>query len=103
MAALVAFLKVWRPAQVWTSPALRGHDPSIGYGEPRPASLGAGVPSDLPKVQLGGRTASSQEIMMAWVPWIILSIIVAVWGTGWFKGIVNPIFSWKYEVPACTT
>ncbi|GJE74544.1 L-lactate permease [Methylorubrum suomiense] len=99
MAALVAFLKVWRPAQVWTSPALRGHDPSIGYGEPRPASLGAGVPSDLPKVQLGGRTASSQEIMMAWVPWIILSIIVAVWGTGWFKGIVNPIFSWKYEVP----
>ena len=99
MAALVAFLKVWRPAQVWTSPALRGHDPSIGYGEPRPASLGAGVPSDLPKVQLGGRTASSQEILMAWVPWIILSIIVAIWGTGWFKGIVNPIFSWKYEVP----
>ncbi|MEE7457425.1 lactate permease [Methylorubrum populi] len=99
MAALVAFLKVWRPAQVWTSPALRGHDPSIGYGAPKPASLGAGVPGDLPKVHLGGRTASSQEIFMAWVPWIILSIIVAIWGTGWFKGIVNPIFSWKYEVP----
>ncbi|AWI90865.1 lactate permease [Methylobacterium sp. DM1] len=99
MAALVAFLKVWRPSQVWTSPALRGHDPSIGYGEPRPASLGAGVPGDLPKVHVGGRTASSQEILMAWVPWIILSIIVAIWGTGWFKGIVNPIFSWKYEVP----
>ena len=99
MAALVAFLKVWRPAQVWSSPALRGHDPSIGYGEPKPASLGAGVPGDLPKVHVGGRTASSQEILMAWVPWIILSIIVAIWGTGWFKGIVNPIFSWKYEVP----
>ena len=99
MGALVAFLRVWRPSQVWTSPALRGHDPSIGYGEPRPASLGAGVPSDLPKVQLGGRTASAQEIFMAWLPWIILSIIVAIWGTGWFKGIVNPIFSWKYEVP----
>ena len=99
MAALVLFLKVWRPAQVWSSPALRGHDPSIGYGEPRPASLGAGVPGDLPKAPIGGRTASSQEILMAWVPWIILSIIVAIWGTGWFKGIVNPIFSWKYEVP----
>jgi lactate permease len=99
MAALVLFLKVWRPAQVWSSPALRGHDPSIGYGEPKPASLGAGVPGDLPKVHVGGRTASSQEILMAWVPWIILSIIVAIWGTGWFKGIVNPIFSWKYEVP----
>ncbi|WP_342151205.1 L-lactate permease [Methylorubrum sp. SB2] len=99
MAALVAFLKVWRPAQVWTSPALRGHDPSLGYGEPRPASLGAGVPSDLPKVNLGGRTATSQEIFMAWLPWIILSIIVAIWGTGWFKDLVNPRFSWKYEVP----
>ena len=99
MGALVLFLKFWRPAQVWTSPALRGHDPSIGYGEPKPASLGAGVPSDLPKVQLGGRTASSHEIMMAWVPWIVLSVIVAIWGTGWFKGIVNPIFSWNYEVP----
>lgn len=99
MGALVLFLKFWRPAQVWTSPALRGHDPSIGYGAPRPASLGAGVPSDLPKVNLGGRTATSQEIFMAWVPWIILSVIVAIWGTGWFKGIVNPIFSWKYEVP----
>ena len=99
MGALVLFLKFWRPAQLWTSPALRGHDPSIGYGEPRPASLGAGVPSDLPKVHLGGRTATSREIFMAWVPWIILSVIVAIWGTGWFKGIVNPIFSWKYEVP----
>ncbi len=36
---------------------------------------------------------------MAWVPWIVLSIIVAIWGTGWFKGIVNPLFTWKYEVP----
>lgn len=99
MAALVAFLKVWRPSQVWSSPALRGHDPSIGYGEPRPASLGAGVPSDLPKVNLTGRSASTSELIMAWVPWIILSVIVAVWGTGWFKGIVNPLFTWKYEIP----
>ncbi|MFC6050485.1 L-lactate permease, partial [Methylobacterium hispanicum] len=69
------------------------------YGTPRPASLGAAVPGDLPKVELGGRTATSREIMMAWVPWIILSVVVAIWGTGWFKGIVNPLFTWKYEVP----
>src|SRR3954454_2953455 len=41
MGALVLFLKVWRPAQIWSSPALRGHDPSVGYGEPRPVALGA--------------------------------------------------------------
>lgn len=100
MAALVAFLKVWQPKEIWTSPALRGNDPSIGYvNGGRPVSLGAAVPGDLPKVDLGGRTATSREIMMAWVPWIILSVIVAIWGTGWFKGIVNPLFTWKYEVP----
>ncbi|KAB1074260.1 L-lactate permease [Methylobacterium planeticum] len=99
MGALVLFLKVWQPAEVWTSPALRGNDPSIGYGEPRPASVGAAVPGDLPKVPVGGRTASSREILLAWVPWIILSLVVAIWGTGWFKGIVNPLFTWKYEVP----
>ena len=100
MGALVLFLKFWQPAEVWTSPALRGNDPSIGYLERnRPQALGAGVPGDMPPVHVGGRTASSHEIMMAWVPWIILSVVVAIWGTGWFKGIVNPIFTWKYEVP----
>ncbi|MGU3360740.1 L-lactate permease [Methylobacterium sp. M6A4_1b] len=100
MAALVAFLKVWQPKEIWTSPALRGNDPSVGYvNGGRPVSVGAAVPGDLPKVDLGGRTATSREIMMAWVPWIILSVIVAIWGTGWFKGIVNPLFTWKYEVP----
>ncbi|WP_375408206.1 L-lactate permease [uncultured Methylobacterium sp.] len=101
MGALVLFLKVWRPTVIWTSPALRGNDPSIGYmAEARPAALGAGVPgAEIPSFNAGTRTASSREIMMAWVPWIILSIIVAIWGTGWFKGIVNPIFTWKYEVP----
>ncbi|GJE15437.1 L-lactate permease [Methylobacterium marchantiae] len=93
MGALVMFLRVWRPAVIWTSPALRGNDPSLGYvttvDGPKPGA-GAGA---------GTRTATSSEIMLAWVPWIILSVIVAIWGTGWFKAIVNPIFTWKYEVP----
>ncbi len=97
MGALVLFLRVWRPSTIWTSPALRGNDPSLTYvsaaGSPKPAPVGAGVPG------AGMRTASSSEIMMAWVPWIILSVIVAIWGTGWFKAIVNPLFTWKYEVP----
>ena len=100
MGALVLFLKVWQPKEIWTSPALRGNDPSIGYGSgPKPVALGAGVPGDMPKVHTGARTASSSEIFWAWVPWIILSVVVAIWGTGWFKGLVNPIFTWKYEVP----
>ncbi|GJD99732.1 L-lactate permease [Methylobacterium isbiliense] len=87
MGALVAFLKVWHPAQAWTSTALRTHDDSMAYAPPRPAASAA--------VE---RHASQREIVMAWVPWIILSVIVAIWGTGWFKALVNPLFTWRYEV-----
>ena len=94
MGSLVLFLKFWKPAEVWTSAALRGKDPSIGYGDTRPVASGSG-----PGAAAGTRTASSHEIFMAWMPWLILSVVVAIWGTGWFKGIVNPLFTWRYEVP----
>ncbi|ACA20509.1 L-lactate transport [Methylobacterium sp. 4-46] len=89
MGALVAFLKVWHPSEIWTSTALRTHDDSLAYAPARPASLGAAATPP---------AASRREIMMAWVPWIILSVIVAIWGTGWFKSLVNPLFTWRYEV-----
>src|SRR3974390_265694 len=34
MACLVLFLKIWQPREIWTSPALRGHDPSAGKPVP---------------------------------------------------------------------
>jgi lactate permease len=97
MACLVGFLQVWRPREVWTSPALRTRDDSAAtMGSPAP--LGAGVPGPGGAATLP-RQASRNEIIWAWVPWIILSVIVAIWGTGWFKAIVNPIFTWSYPVP----
>jgi lactate permease len=91
MACLVGFMRIWRPREVWTSPALRTHDISAST-MPRPAPLGAGTANVTPK-------ASRNEVVRAWVPWIILSVIVAIWGTGWFKALVNPIFTWNYPVP----
>ena len=91
MACLVGFMRIWRPKEVWTSPALRTHDISAGTLT-RPAPLGAGTANVSPR-------ASREDVMWAWVPWIILSIIVAIWGTGWFKALVNPIFTWSYPIP----
>src|SRR3954462_8391692 len=65
MACLVGFLKVWHPAEIWTSPALRTHDTSASTMPP-PAA---------PKAQ-----ASREEIIWSWMPWLILSIVVAIWG-----------------------
>ena len=91
MACLVGFMRIWHPKEVWTSPALRTHDISAGTLT-RPAPLGAGTANVSPR-------ASREDVMWAWVPWIILSVIVAIWGTGWFKALVNPIFTWSYPIP----
>ena len=83
MACLAGFLQIWRPKELWTSPALRGRDDSAATMPPPPKAK---------------KQASREEIMWAWVPWIILSVVVAIWGTGWFKALVNPIFTWNYPV-----
>src|SRR5213076_612490 len=35
----------------------------------------------------------------AFLPWIIVCVILLVWGAGWFKAIVNPVATWNYAVP----
>src|SRR4051812_35164587 len=85
MAVLILFLKVWQPKTVWTSAALRTRDDSA---------------STVPPVKpFNTDPLSSAEVWRALTPWIILCIILLIWGTNWFKGIVNPIFTWNYPVP----
>jgi lactate permease len=91
MACLVGFMRIWHPKEIWTSPALRSRDDSVGTLT-HPAPLGAATPTMAPR-------ADRREVFRAWVPWIILSVIVAIWGTGWFKALVNPTFTWSYPIP----
>jgi len=84
MACLIGFLKIWQPKTVWTSPKLRTRDDSAGTA-PAPA--------------VSTRKATRAEVWKALTPWIIVCAILLVWGTGWFKAAVNPIFTWNYPVP----
>ncbi len=84
MACLVLFLKVWSPEVVWTSAALRSADTSM---EGRPA----------PKVSTTKPTTA--QVWMSLLPWIIVCIILLLWGTNWFKAQVNPWATWNYAVP----
>ena len=85
MACLILFLKVWHPKEIWTSPALRGHD--VSAAEMKPAEIAA-------KVQ-----PSTGQIWFSLMPWIIVCAVLLVWGTGWFKALVNPFATWNYAVP----
>ena len=82
MACLIGFLKIWQPKKIWTSPALRSHDTSATLVPPPPRST----------------KPTREQIVWSWVPWMILCVIVAVWGTSWFKNLVNPIFTLNYPV-----
>jgi lactate permease len=87
MACLIGFLKIWQPKVVWTSPALRSHDESARTMPAAPVA-----PANAPK-------PTRPEVWAAFLPWIVVCIILLVWGTNWFKGIVNPFATWNYPVP----
>jgi len=83
MASLILFLKVWQPAELWTSAALRTKDESAAT-MPKPKPM---------------RKVATGEMWMALLPWIIVCIILLIWGTNAFKLSVNPWATWNYPVP----
>ncbi len=85
MGALILFLKVWQPKQLWLSPELRGHDASA-------AQMQKATPLD--KTPL-----SQSQLWSALLPWIIVCIVMLIWGNGAFKTWANSIFTWNYAVP----
>src|SRR3954452_17860789 len=64
MVALALFLRVWKPAQIWTSVVPRGHE----------ADAGTAVAASARTVHPSG------DVMRAWMPWVLLAVFVFVWG-----------------------
>jgi len=75
MACLALFLKVWKPA-----PPSRHRDAAHLLGSHREAA-------QLPKRPL------------AWLPWIVLTVVVFAWGTPPVKAALNGLSSPRFEVP----
>ncbi|MBX3521927.1 MAG: L-lactate permease [Xanthobacteraceae bacterium] len=84
MACLIGFLQIWKPKEVWTSPALRTKDDSA-KGRPGP--------------KVSTKKPTTGEVWMSLLPWIIVCVILLLWGTNWFKAHVNPWATWNYAVP----
>ena len=85
MACLIGFLKVWQPRELWLSPALRSHDDSAKDAPPRPAT--------------SQEKPTRAQVWASLTPWIIVCVVLLLWGTGWFKALVNPFATWNYPVP----
>ncbi len=93
MACLIGFLQVWQPKELWLSAKLRTRDDSAAT-MPLPHDAGSAA---TPATQKPKPTTA--EVWAALLPWIVVCVILLIWGTGWFKSAVNPIFSWNYDVP----
>jgi lactate permease len=84
MACLIGFLRIWQPKELWLSPALRSRDDSVSVTPPV-SSIKTGMPS-------------GAELLRSLLPWIIVCVILLIWGTGWFKSFVDTTFIWKYPI-----
>ncbi len=79
MVCLTLFLKVWQPKEIWTSAS---------------GTFGDGTPS-VPTV--GEHQYTRKEIIDAWTPWLILSVIVLLWGIPEWKKLLDSISIVKFE------
>ncbi len=85
MGCLILFLKVWQPRELWLSPALRGKDESAAT---------MATPRAMDKTPL-----TDGQLWGALLPWIIVCVVMLIWGNGAFKTWANSIFVYSYEVP----
>jgi lactate permease len=85
MGVLILFLRVWQPKQLWLSPALRGNDESI-------ATMTPAKPLDKTPLSQG-------QLWSALLPWIIVCVLMLIWGNGGFKTWANANFFYNYPVP----
>jgi lactate permease len=82
MGCLALFLKVWHPPQIWESTGKLADGPVL-------ASTVRAV-----------ETYTRRQIVQAWTPWIILSVLVFLWGLPQIKAVLDEISIVRLPVPA---
>ena len=73
---LVVFLLAWHPRRIW---GLNGHE--------------AGAPAR------SSHRFSRADVVRAWMPWAILSVVVFIWGIPEVKGFLDGLSSFNVPVP----
>ena len=74
MICLTFFLRVWKPKTIWRTTALKGHD--------NDAATDASASMQLSK-------HDRATVIRAWVPWLVLSVFVFLWGVPQIKDLLN--------------
>ena len=82
-----ALLKVWQPKEVWR------------FKEEREAGVIASPGGMRQAAGAAARTHSFGEAFMGWMPWLVLSVFVFIWGLPSVKTWMNGLFNPTFDVP----
>jgi lactate permease len=86
IAGLAIFLKVWQPKNIWRD----GAQASLPADSPHPCG---------PAVEERSAIGSHKSAMLRpWLPWIILSVVVFIWGLPQMKALLDGIAAPKIAV-----
>src|SRR5947209_3101388 len=101
LASLALFMKLWHPKRIWRFP---GEVINAATETQRHGDEKDGLEND-PTTKEAKRSLNSairnpqSEILRAWLPWIILSVVVFVWGLPQTKALLDGISLPKIPVP----
>jgi lactate permease len=90
MGALALFLKIWQPKRIWRFP---GELPE-GNAEDNSESKSATIATDQAAI-----ANQKSKMFRAWLSWIILSVVVFVWGLPQTKTFLDSLSFLKVAVP----
>jgi len=74
MVCLTLFLQVWKPKTIWRTTALKGRSQDDAA-------------TQAPAMQLQKHDRAT--VLRAWVPWLVLSVFVFLWGVPQIKDLLN--------------
>jgi len=100
IASLATFLRFWQPKRIWRFEEGAGGDRDAvdrGASEARPSGR-APANDALADARASDTVTSRSEIFRAWLPWIILSIVVFVWGLPQTKSFLDGIAGPKIPI-----
>ncbi len=94
--ALIALLRFWKPLAAQPGPALSPAISQPAFPRCQLAAAAGDTPAKLPGTE---SSLSTKQVFRSWLPWLILTALMLVWGLPRFKARLDRVASPSFAVP----